>query len=81
MRKIFNAFAFATAFTLAASASGQAHQAHSAATAAPATNASLVSQVNIPHQEFTLPNGLRVVVHEDHKAPVVAVSVWYSIGS
>ena len=30
---------------------------------------------------FTLPNGLTVVVHEDHKAPVVAVSVWYHVGS
>jgi zinc protease len=51
--------------------------------AAPAAGSvqSLVHQVNIPHQEFTLPNGLRVIVHEDHKAPVVAVSVWYSIGS
>ena len=32
-------------------------------------------------QRFTLPNGLTVVVHEDHKAPVVAVSVWYHVGS
>lgn len=32
-------------------------------------------------QRFTLPNGLTVVVREDHKAPVVAVSVWYHVGS
>ncbi|MFL6857659.1 MAG: M16 family metallopeptidase [Allosphingosinicella sp.] len=55
------------------------------ALAAPAPAAaplpSLVSQVNIPYQSFTLPNGLRVFVHEDHKAPVVAVSVWYHVGS
>jgi predicted Zn-dependent peptidase len=84
MRKIFNAFAFAAGLSLAASASGQAHRARAAAPApAAAANSirGLVAQVNIPHQEFTLPNGLRVVVHEDHKAPVVAVSVWYSIGS
>jgi zinc protease len=43
--------------------------------------AGLVSQVDIPHQAFTLSNGLRVYVHEDHKAPVVAVSVWYHVGS
>ena len=49
--------------------------------AAPVSPQQLVAEVNIPHQEFTLPNGLRVIVHEDHKAPVVAVSVWYSIGS
>ncbi|RMD89534.1 MAG: insulinase family protein, partial [Alphaproteobacteria bacterium] len=37
--------------------------------------------VDIPYTEFTLDNGLRVVVHEDRKAPVVAVSVWYHVGS
>ena len=28
-----------------------------------------------------LPNGLTVLVHEDHKAPIVAVNVWYHVGS
>ncbi|GER05392.1 hypothetical protein JCM17846_30740 [Iodidimonas nitroreducens] len=37
--------------------------------------------VDIPYESFTLENGLRVVVHEDRKAPVVAVSVWYHVGS
>ena len=37
--------------------------------------------VTIPYQEFTLPNGLRVIVHEDHKAPIVAVNIWYHVGS
>src|SRR5690242_19516406 len=36
---------------------------------------------NLAYQRFTLPNGLTVVVHEDHKAPVVAVSIWYHVGS
>ncbi|BDU18858.1 pitrilysin family protein [Dyella sp. GSA-30] len=36
---------------------------------------------DIAFTRFTLPNGLTVVVHEDHKAPVVAVSVWYHVGS
>ncbi len=49
--------------------------------AAAAPVASLVSQVDIPYQTFTLANGLRVVVHTDRKAPVVAVSVWYDVGS
>ena len=49
--------------------------------AAPAPVADLVRRVDIPHQSFTLANGLRVVVHEDRKAPVVAVSVWYHVGS
>ena len=41
----------------------------------------LVSQVAIPHQSFVLDNGLTVIVHEDRKAPVVAVSMWYNVGS
>lgn len=41
----------------------------------------LIKRVNIPYEQFTLPNGLRVVVHTDRKAPVVAVAVWYHIGS
>jgi predicted Zn-dependent peptidase len=41
----------------------------------------LVKQVAIPHSSFRLANGLTVIVHEDHKAPVVAVSVWYNVGS
>jgi zinc protease len=47
----------------------------------PAPVAALVKQVDIPYQTFTLPNGLRVIVHTDRKAPVVAVSVWYDVGS
>jgi predicted Zn-dependent peptidase len=42
---------------------------------------SLVKQVSIPHSVFKLANGMTVLVHEDHKAPVVAVSVWYNVGS
>lgn len=42
---------------------------------------SLVGQVDIPFESFTLPNGLRVVVHTDRKAPLVAVGVWYHVGS
>ena len=41
----------------------------------------LVRDVSIPHTTFKLKNGLTVIVHEDHKAPVVAVSVWYHVGS
>ena len=39
------------------------------------------ADVDIPFQQFTLPNGLRVIVHEDHKAPIVAVNLWYHVGS
>ncbi|WDA39880.1 M16 family metallopeptidase [Erythrobacter sp. BLCC-B19] len=41
----------------------------------------LVSQVKIPYEEFELANGLTVLVHEDRKAPVVNVTVWYNVGS
>ncbi|WP_085809104.1 pitrilysin family protein [Sphingomonas sp. TZW2008] len=51
------------------------------AVAKPAPVADLVRAVDIPYEQFTLPNGLRVVVHTDRKAPVVAVSVWYDVGS
>jgi zinc protease len=37
--------------------------------------------LNLSYERFKLDNGLTVVVHEDHKAPVVAVSVWYHVGS
>jgi zinc protease len=47
----------------------------------PASFAALVSQVQVPYEQFALPNGLRVIVHTDRKAPIVAVSVWYHIGS
>ena len=52
-----------------------------AVAARPAPIAALVEQVRIPHSSFTLPNGLRVIVHEDRKAPVVAVNVWYNVGA
>src|SRR5580765_2185999 len=37
--------------------------------------------VDIPFHEFVLGNGLTVIVHEDHKAPIVAINVWYHVGS
>ena len=49
--------------------------------AAPAPTADLVRAVDIAHDDFTVDNGLRVIVHTDRKTPVVAVSVWYHIGS
>jgi len=37
--------------------------------------------LDIPYQKVVLDNGLTVIVHEDHKAPIVAVNVWYHVGS
>jgi len=36
---------------------------------------------NLKYERFVLPNGLTVLVHEDHKSPVVAVDIWYHVGS
>lgn len=38
-------------------------------------------KIDIPYTKYTLKNGLRLIVHEDHKAPIVAVNVWYHVGS
>lgn len=50
-------------------------------TAAPAQQAPGTAALEIPHERFVLPNGLTLIVHEDHKAPIVAVNVWYHVGS
>ncbi len=50
-------------------------------TVEPAPLDALIAEVSVPYEKFTLDNGLTVVVHEDRKAPVVAVSVWYDVGS
>lgn len=34
-----------------------------------------------PTHEFTLDNGLKVIVREDHRAPVVVSQIWYKVGS
>jgi zinc protease len=55
-----------------------------AVAAAPATLSQAATAASIPdiqYERIVLPNGLTVIVHEDHKAPVVAVSIWYHIGS
>ncbi len=40
-----------------------------------------LDDINIPYKKYVLENGLRLIVHEDHKAPIVAVNVWYHVGS
>jgi zinc protease len=47
----------------------------------PAPVEKLIAAVDIPYEQFTLDNGLTVLVHTDRKAPVVGVSVWYNVGS
>ncbi|MCZ8114660.1 pitrilysin family protein [Silanimonas sp.] len=67
--------AIALAASLALAGCQPASDAGSPAAAPAETN------VQIPYETFTLPNGLRVVVHTDRKAPIVAVNVWYHVGS
>ncbi|MFZ1367279.1 hypothetical protein, partial [Sphingorhabdus sp.] len=65
--------------TLALAVSSLALATAANAKSKPAPVANLVEQVNIPYEKFTLDNGLTVLVHEDRKAPVVAVSIWYGV--
>ena len=41
----------------------------------------MVVMNKIEYEKFTLDNGLTVIVHEDKKVPMVAVNVWYHVGS
>ena len=48
---------------------------------APAAAASVDIPIpDIKYTKFVLANGLTVLVHEDHKAPIVAVNTWYHVG-
>src|SRR5450759_293810 len=37
--------------------------------------------LEVPFTQFTLPNGLHVILHEDHTVPMLTVNVWYHVGS
>lgn len=52
-------------------------QAQSPAAAAAPSRAPL----EVKYSQFTLPNGLQVILHEDHTVPMVSVNVWYHVGS
>jgi zinc protease len=47
----------------------------------PAPLAAQGGAVDIPYERHVLSNGLTLLIHEDHKAPIVAVNVWYHVGS
>jgi len=48
---------------------------------APLSAQSQAPKVSAPYDMFTLPNGLTVILHEDHSVPMVSVNVWYHVGS
>jgi zinc protease len=59
-------------------------QSDTAPKAKPTVSASKSNNIlipDIPYTKFVLANGLTVLVHEDHKAPIVAVNTWYHVGS
>ena len=67
---------------VAAPAAGvQAQPAAATSVAKPTPVPALIAKVKIPHKKFVLANGLTVLVHEDRKAPVVGVAMWYNVGS
>ena len=47
----------------------------------PVTPSTRATALSVPFTQFTLPNGLRVILHEDHTVPIVTVNVWYHVGS
>src|SRR5688572_21947300 len=50
-------------------------------TLALAAPASAQTKIQVPFTQFTLPNGLHVILHEDHTVPVATLNVWYHVGS
>jgi zinc protease len=38
-------------------------------------------RIDIKYTQFRLPNGLTVILHEDHNVPIVTVNTWYHVGS
>src|SRR5579863_5974375 len=64
--------------TTTAAAQSQPPSAHKAPAAAAGVD---IPIPDIPYTKFVLDNGLTVLVHEDHKAPIVAINTWYHVGS
>src|SRR5512144_508873 len=46
-----------------------------------AGGAQTAPRLEIPYTQFTLSNGLTVIVHEDHRVPLVSTNIWYHVGS
>jgi zinc protease len=65
---------FAVALTASASA-------QSPAQSPTPSRPTVSSKIEVPYTQFTLPNGLHVILHEDHGVPIVTVNMWYHVGS
>ncbi|HET8623382.1 MAG TPA: pitrilysin family protein [Gemmatimonadales bacterium] len=66
---------------LAALAAVASFAAHGVAAGQVAARSASAGVPDVPFQKFVLKNGLTLIVHEDRKAPIVAVNVWYHVGS
>lgn len=40
-----------------------------------------LKQISVPYTRYILPNGLNVILHEDHTTPTLTVNMWYHVGS
>src|SRR5678815_143531 len=47
----------------------------------PSPNVQRAAALTVPFTQFTLPNGLHVIFHEDHTVPLVTLNIWYHVGS
>src|SRR5580765_6662794 len=45
------------------------------------TPTSTPKKIEVAYTQFTLPNGLHVILHEDHSVPIATVNTWYHVGS
>jgi zinc protease len=73
--------AFLTALSVLALTSCASTDGSTSSSDEPASVQELLAGVDIPYEQFELENGLTVLVHEDRKAPVVAIAAWYNVGS
>jgi len=48
---------------------------------APSAFAQTAQKIELPYTQFKLPNGLTVILHEDHAVPLVSTNMWYHVGS
>jgi zinc protease len=73
---------FSASLVLVTAAAGlQAQSGQGATPAAAATPATAPPRIEVPYTQFTLSNGLQVVLHRDARIPMVAVNTWYHVGS
>jgi zinc protease len=81
MRDIRRAFSLVLALVAVSAASAAAQPQAQAAPARPSAPATGPKPLAVSYTQFVLPDGLHVILHEDHTVPLVTVNVWYHVGS